>query len=335
MTRFFNLEALPLKGSMIAFWFSLSIQLLGQTAADIAEMPRRAIGLSKVDSSIARKGLQSIPKDKYAYLAIHGEGSAFKIVEGNTWKTISHQSLAKWIADNRRYDTLTLVLLSCSDMTSTQLLANQLVHYDTTATPRRNIRKIIGWDNEVELYENGYVDGYGVCRMFSPQLAGTKQPPTPSILADVIAPHGTNLLPDETIHYVVLGKNSPERDFILALKDPQVTAKQALNPDYLNKLANSWRAFKVDFVRNYLEDNTIITKNDKGGKPSGWPVQIDSILTGWLTLKHYHNIGRTYLTGDYDILISAKNIFEKTYYSAPTTAPSIQSAFTQFLDDGK
>jgi hypothetical protein len=40
MTRFFNLEALPLKGSMIAFWFSLSIQLLGQTAADIAEMPR-------------------------------------------------------------------------------------------------------------------------------------------------------------------------------------------------------------------------------------------------------------------------------------------------------
>jgi hypothetical protein len=184
-------------------------------------------------------------------------------VEGNTWKTISHQSLAKWIADNRRYDTLTLVLLSCSDMTSTQLLANQLVHYDTTATPRRNIRKIIGWDNEVELYENGYVDGYGVCRMFSPQLVGTKQPPTPSILADVIAPHGTNLLPDETIHYVVLGKNSPERDFILALKDPQVTAKQALNPDYLNKLANSWltqtslqHAFTIALSMEMLEEMT-------------------------------------------------------------------------------
>ncbi|MEY4937534.1 MAG: hypothetical protein RIS64_3893 [Bacteroidota bacterium] len=262
MTRFFSLEAHPLKGIIVAFWFGLSFPLCGQTAADIAEMPRRAIGLSKGDSSIARQGLQSIPKDKYGYLAIHGEGSAFKIVEGNTWKTISHKSLAKWIADNRTYDTLTLVLLSCSDTTSTQLLANQLIHYDTTATPKRKPRKIIGWDNEVELYANGYVDGYGFCRLFSPKVASASQNPPAQLLAEALIPHGSKILPDETTDYVVLCKNAPERDFILALTGTQVTTKQTLEPNYLDNLAVDWRKFKVDFVKKYLENSTII-------KPTG------------------------------------------------------------------
>jgi hypothetical protein len=136
-----------------------------QTKEDIDQMPRRAIGLTANELPIVQKGLSQIPKDAYAYLAIHADGSLFKIFENTSWNLISHKSLAKWIADNRAYDGRDVILLSCNDAVSSQNLANALGELDKVA--KRKSRKIIAWDGKVHIYSNGYIMGRGACKGYA------------------------------------------------------------------------------------------------------------------------------------------------------------------------
>jgi hypothetical protein len=166
-------------------------------------MQRRSIGLLASDSIVARQALLLMPNSDYAYIAIHGKGGVFKILEGNTWKTITHKSLAKWIANERTYDNKTIVLLSCANKSSTQKLANYLAVLDKAA--KRSIRKVIGWDNNVVLYANGYIRGYGACRRFSPQVSNL---PLPEILLNNDIPKGKGVYPPLKTKYVVLSTSN-------------------------------------------------------------------------------------------------------------------------------
>jgi hypothetical protein len=201
---FFHLK---LKFSLLCSWLCLVVGISAQTVdtADVAQMPRRAMGLISSDSALARQAFQLIPKDDKAYIAIHGQGKVFRIIVDNTWKTITHRSLAKWISDNPIYNGKNIVLLSCSDKNSTQKLANSLGLLDKAA--KRPVRKVIGWDYNVVLYSNGYIRGYGLCRSFSPQ-AGVTPPIAPDILLDANVPKGTNLAPTPRTTYVLLSSAS-------------------------------------------------------------------------------------------------------------------------------
>jgi hypothetical protein len=164
-------------------------------------MPLRAIGITSEDSSIVRQAFKLL-KDNYAYIVIHGTIGNFNIFENNAWKRISHKSLAKWIAENRAYDSKTIILLSCANAASTQKLIDALAVLDKTAK-RTTIRKIIAWDKNVVLYNNGYIKGYGTCRAFSsPTANGIKV--LPKTLLNKEIPNGTGLVPDSTNGYVVL-----------------------------------------------------------------------------------------------------------------------------------
>jgi hypothetical protein len=128
-------------------------------------MSHRAVGLTLEEVPIVEKGLSQIPKDGYAYLAIHGKGSFFLIFEANIWKTIPHKSLARWINENPAvYKGRDIVLLSCGDPVSSQKLADALGALDKAAN--LTIRKIIAWDNEVAIYENGAIRGIGTCKIY-------------------------------------------------------------------------------------------------------------------------------------------------------------------------
>jgi hypothetical protein len=126
-------------------------------------------------------GLSQIPKDAYAYLAIHGNDSTFLIFESNSWKTISHKSLARWINENPTiYKDKDIVLLSCGDTISSQKLADALGALDKAA--KIKIRRIIAWNGEVALYETGAIRGIGTCKIYE---AGKK-----SIVLTVGVPKG-------------------------------------------------------------------------------------------------------------------------------------------------
>ncbi|MEN9610678.1 MAG: hypothetical protein RLZZ628_1492 [Bacteroidota bacterium] len=128
-------------------------------------MSHRAVGLTPEELPIVQSGLSQIPKDAYAYLAIHGVDAVFKIFEADIWKTITHKSLARWINDNpNTYKDKDIVLLSCGDTVSSQKLADALGALDKAA--KIKIRKIIAWSGEVAIFENGYIRGIGKCKIY-------------------------------------------------------------------------------------------------------------------------------------------------------------------------
>jgi hypothetical protein len=133
---------------LLFFWvFSMPFVVSAQSAdetADALEMPNRAIGLTPEENALVQKGLQLLPKTTYAYVVIHGDGGFFKIFENNRWEIMAPNSLARWLANNQSYHNKTIVLLSCSNTSSTQALSNALAKLDTTANPRREIRPVIG-----------------------------------------------------------------------------------------------------------------------------------------------------------------------------------------------
>jgi hypothetical protein len=222
----------------VCFIATLNAQTVSaEEKADTTEMPRRAIGLLTSDSIIARQALQLMTNNSYAYIAIHGKSDVFKIIEGNTWKTITHKSLAKWIANERTYDNKTIVLLSCANKSSSQKLANSLAVLDKAA--KRPLRKVIGWDNNVVLYANGYIRGYGACRRFSPQAGNL---PLPEILLNNDIPKGKGIYPPLKTKYVVLSTSNltqAELEDLFRTLDPS----DELIPDTDEHKADRWMQY--------------------------------------------------------------------------------------------
>jgi Bacterial CdiA-CT RNAse A domain len=130
-------------------------------------MPRRAIGLVGSEATFVQNALKLIPKDPkdtLAYVAIHGDKSVFKIVEDNIWKTITHRSLAKWIAETPAYNGKTIVLLSCSNLASAEKLSSSLTALDQKAG--KPLHRIIAWEGKVDLFANGRINGLGACKIY-------------------------------------------------------------------------------------------------------------------------------------------------------------------------
>jgi hypothetical protein len=158
------------------------------------------VGLIASEDSIILKAFRLIPKDNYAYIAIHGDNTGFNVFEDNVLKPMTNLSLAKWIADNRVYDGRTIVLLSCNDSISTQKLTNALATLDVAA--KRATRKIIAWDGEMVVYDNGYLLGNGKCKQF--QACSTATCNT-TILTGAAVPKGIGTTP--SVNRVVLSSD--------------------------------------------------------------------------------------------------------------------------------
>ncbi|MEN9612947.1 MAG: hypothetical protein RLZZ628_3761 [Bacteroidota bacterium] len=152
----------------LAFSFYLSAQTISaEEKADTIEMPRRALGLASKEAAFVQAALNLIPKnakDTLAYVAIHGDKNVFKIIEDNIWKTITHRSLAKWIAETPAYNGKTIVLLSCSNLSSAEMLSTSLTNLDVKAA--KPLHKIVAWEGKVNIFENGRIEGLGVCKIF-------------------------------------------------------------------------------------------------------------------------------------------------------------------------
>ena len=80
MYHFFNLRILQLslRFVFLCCCFCLPLSLLSQTTT---ELSRQSVGLTASDSMLVRQSFQWIPKDNYAYIAIHGDKGGFKILE--------------------------------------------------------------------------------------------------------------------------------------------------------------------------------------------------------------------------------------------------------------
>jgi hypothetical protein len=287
--------------------------------ADTLEMPRRAFGLSSSEQLFVQNTFLLFSQDTLAYIAIHGANSTFQIVEGNTWKTISHRSLAKWIAENRAYDGKTIVLLSCSDTLSTQNLTNALALLDNAATPKRPTRKIISWNGEVALFANGFIQGDGFCRMYAPMLSGSSKPPIPILLTGSEIPVGSEKLPTaETPFLLMAGGRS--------LSDEGKRIKEVVSPAKLQSYLVKWRAFKVRMKSNYADNPLIIQTNlvpvqKKVNKQLQTVLveektiaQLDLLLESWLYLKYNVDIGESSVSGNYDFLVNLHKVMNKGYY---------------------
>jgi hypothetical protein len=143
----------------------------------------RTIG-NPSDTAFAGNALRQITKSDYVYLAVYGteqnnntqallKGKYFgfwyesKGSGGVVLKTATQ--LASWIADSKNGVTdvkptvinKDIVLLSSAPAKATQELAEELGQKDAAA--KRNIRKIIGWEEDVLLYKNGFFLTYGKC----------------------------------------------------------------------------------------------------------------------------------------------------------------------------
>jgi hypothetical protein len=182
-------------------------------------------------------------KDSLAYLVIHGQGSTFKIFQKNTWKTLSPLSLAKWITDSIAYDGKNIVLLSCSDSVSNQKLANALGNLDKAA--QRKIRKVIAWDETVELYENGFIQGSGSCRSFESFNLSTSV---------VLMPVGIGNLPPQGTPSVLLTPRTPQTDVIWNLASKGATATE------IKALLKSWGNFRTNFIKHNNTNTQLIQR---------------------------------------------------------------------------
>jgi hypothetical protein len=233
-------------------------------------MPRRAFGFTTSELPIVQQCLSRIPKNAYAYLAIHGAGSEFKIFEKNAWKTIPSQSLAECVfKSDSLYNGLTIVLLTCSDTSSTRKFADALGDLDEKA--KRKLRPVIGWDGSVTIYENGFIDGDGVCRLFTP-FAGSKVQPMTQV------PRGNPYsYPSEQLNSVILGRaKDPELlalsqqytgdksidNYHKTLKDLRKDTKIIFDTLAANKAAlQAWFYLKDKLGNNSMTSNMAFLKN--------------------------------------------------------------------------
>jgi hypothetical protein len=132
---------------------------------------------------------------------------------------------------------------------------------------KRPVRNVIGWDETVFLYENGYIDGYGNCRIFAP-----------SGVPSVIIPPGATPLgnpasyPSEDLKAIILAK--PLKADLVQLctraKDPRLSLY--LSFYNLQRNPNSQEVFKMiqnsdEHLATWLYLRDIVTDNLKSSKP--------------------------------------------------------------------
>jgi hypothetical protein len=118
-------------------------------------------GVSEVE--FVTLALSKLPKDNpYTYVAIHGNKNQFGTATGknSNWEAVATPDLAKWIAEKAPAEK-PIILLSSANQTATKQLVLELAK--KTNTPKR---KLIAWDEDLLLYENGHILGYGVCREY-------------------------------------------------------------------------------------------------------------------------------------------------------------------------
>jgi hypothetical protein len=289
MTRFFK----TIYWSLVLLSYSPPM-LLGQT-----DLPRQSVGLSPFDSIFVQNSLQLVPKDNYAYLVVHGSGKTFQCLEGTIWNRISNGDLANRIASNRAFDGKTIVLLSCSDTTATQNFANALASLDNSAIPKRPLRPIIGWDGEVAIYSNGFIEGTGRCRKFAPI------PLTPStVLVGANVPKGSGKTPTAGMASVLL-MNQEGYDIGKLISDKTKASAIRL----------MWRSYKINFLAN-PNNSRFITDGE---------IKNPAIFKSWLYLRV--TVGSdTKLTGDSEFMLALSDVLNKNFYikndSDTATIPS-------------
>ncbi|SKC58828.1 hypothetical protein SAMN05660236_1835 [Ohtaekwangia koreensis] len=124
-------------------------------ADDVAEFGKRVITLGSGDVTKVKGWLNHV-NDGSLYVAVHGDGTLFKVIHNGVEVDITHRSLARWILD-QNLTTRNIVLLSCSDISTAQNLSNKLgAAYNVTA-----------WEGAVEVFETGYIAGGGKCYSFT------------------------------------------------------------------------------------------------------------------------------------------------------------------------
>ncbi|MEN9610693.1 MAG: hypothetical protein RLZZ628_1507, partial [Bacteroidota bacterium] len=134
---------------------------------DIEQTAKNIIGLLPEEAAIVSKGLDEI-NDGRLYIVLHGEGSNFRIYHNGQELDFSHRSLARYLQSNPTFEGKDIVLLSCSNGTSAQNLANKL----------GGNRKVIAWEGEVKVFKNGRIEGAGTCKEFraGPVVQNTTPP---------------------------------------------------------------------------------------------------------------------------------------------------------------
>jgi hypothetical protein len=333
MTCFFKVLHSSLKLALIGCYLLVPMSLMSQDA----------VGLTPSESVIFTKSMQLLAKEKFAYIAVHGIGDGFKVWEVDKgWKMMgsipgpvsvsllsSGTALAKWIAENRMYDNKTIVLLSGGNWPASQNLADELFKLDNAATPKRTQRNVIGWDEGVVVFENGYVRGDGICRLFTPLSKSTE------ILAPAI-PIGSGVIPAFTSEYILLYGNSDQKKQIEALDPTLFTSSAKKN------LIKSWNEASRVFKKKYAADPSIIYM-DATNNPN--IISVVEIFNVWLYLRTKVKT-KTNLTGIYSFMMNVHAIFNKPFYKEngigktkpkpPLSALpiSIQAAFDAFLEGG-
>ncbi|WP_212004579.1 hypothetical protein [Chitinophaga sp. HK235] len=125
-------------------------------ADDIAEIERRVITLGEGDVNKV-KGWLNNTADNNVYIAVHSNGSTFKVIHNGQDVEISHRSLAKWLDSKNIPANKQIVLLSCTDLETAQHLANKCN------------RTIIANDGWVDVYDNGVIRGERDFKRLSPK----------------------------------------------------------------------------------------------------------------------------------------------------------------------
>ncbi len=98
-------------------------------------------------------------KDGKVYIAVHGEGTLFKIMHNGQEYELSHRSVARWIKENTKIPSnAEIVLLSCANDRAAQNLSNAL----------KGNYKVSSWDGEVTIFDNGHIEGSGKCYAYQP-----------------------------------------------------------------------------------------------------------------------------------------------------------------------
>ncbi len=161
--------------------------IIANVVEDAEQMSRRAVVLGTDDVTKVQQYLSAINNvgDK-VYVVVHGSGETFSIVRnGLPDLVMDHRALASWLT-KKGLQNKNIVLLSCSDLSTAQNLANKL----------GGTSKVTAWEGAVSVFENGTIKGEGVCKEFSPNNVNR-------VVPDVEIPKGTNA--GETGNKVKLG----------------------------------------------------------------------------------------------------------------------------------
>ncbi|MEO0041641.1 MAG: hypothetical protein RL329_1089 [Bacteroidota bacterium] len=118
--------------------------------------------------AFATNALKTIQDKERSYIAIHGKTSANTFGVYNNkhqlFMALKANTFADCVAAAELDPAKTIVLLTGASTTAIRDFAAAIGKIDLAATPlKRSPRKVIGWDQEVLLYENGHIKGYGNC----------------------------------------------------------------------------------------------------------------------------------------------------------------------------